>query len=178
MCIRDSITVALDGPPCHCPNSGCLETLAGGWGIAARAREAIVRDPAAGRALVAAAGGSVADVSARIVSETAAAGDPLAQQVMALAESALVAGAVNIVNAFNPCRLILGGGVLMGSPALMGVIAAGVRRRALAAAVVRLEVVSAQLANDAGVIGAASRLLYDVREKKECPSGSSSPLTL
>ena len=46
------VTVNLDGPPCHCPNRGCLEALASGWAIAEQARSAVAADTAAGAALL------------------------------------------------------------------------------------------------------------------------------
>jgi glucokinase len=70
-------------------------------------------------------------------------------------EKALIAGAVSLVNAFNPCRLILGGGVIEGLPELVGRIAQGVRRQALKAATELLQTMPSQLHNDAGVVGAA-----------------------
>jgi glucokinase len=69
---------------------------------------------------------------------------------------ALVAGTVGLVNAFNPCRLILGGGVMQGLPELLDRIDTGIRRAALKAASENLQVLPAKLQNDAGVVGAAS----------------------
>ena len=44
---------------------------------------------------------------------------------------ALVAGMVSLVNAFNPCRLILGGGVIGGLPELVEKVERGVAEKAL-----------------------------------------------
>jgi glucokinase len=69
---------------------------------------------------------------------------------------ALIAGVVSLVNAFNPCRLILGGGVIEGLPELIGRVERGMRQQALAAASEPLQVLPARLHNDAGVVGAAA----------------------
>jgi glucokinase len=69
---------------------------------------------------------------------------------------ALIAGAVTLVNAFNPCRLILGGGVIEGLPELIERVALGVRNRALAAASKLAQVLPAQLHGDVGVVGVAA----------------------
>ena len=45
------ITIDLHGSKCSCGNHGCLETLAGGWGIAHQAEQAVAADPAAGAKL-------------------------------------------------------------------------------------------------------------------------------
>jgi glucokinase len=150
------ITVQMNGPLCHCGNRGCLEALAGGWAIARQAREAIQANPAAGGALLDQAGGELREVSARTVAQAAHAGDPLAQELVDQVAEALIAGCMGLVNAVNPCRLILGGGVIEGLPELVDRVDHGVRERALTAATAPLKVVAAQLNGDAGVIGAAA----------------------
>jgi glucokinase len=154
------MTTDLNGPICTCGNRGCLEALAGGWAIARRAQEAINDDPTMGVALLKAAGlaGPVApaDVTARVVADAARAGDPLARLIVDEVARALIAGAVALINAFNPCRLILGGGVMEGLPELLERIDRGVRRYALSAASEALEVLPARLRTDAGVVGAGT----------------------
>jgi glucokinase len=157
------ITVDLHGPQCHCGNQGCLEALAGGWAIARRAQEAIAADPAAGTSLVQMAGGQQKAVTAKIVAQAFHAGDPLAQELVDEVAQALIAGAVGLVNAFNPCRLILGGGVIEGLPELVDRIDQGVCERALEAASAPLQVLPAQLKNDAGVVGAAALAMHSQR---------------
>ncbi|MFA5110091.1 MAG: ROK family protein [Desulfobaccales bacterium] len=157
------ITTDLHGPPCSCGNRGCLEALAGGWAIARRAREAINDAPAAGVAFLKAAGltGPVApeNISAKVVAAAAEAGDPLARLIVDEVARALIAGTVSLVNAFNPCRLILGGGVMEGLPELLSRIEQGIRRAGLNAATENLAVLPAKLRHDAGVIGAAALAL-------------------
>ncbi|HET6420020.1 MAG TPA: ROK family protein [Geobacteraceae bacterium] len=149
------ITVDLNGPRCNCGNRGCMEALAGGWAIARRARESVENDPVAGASMLRKAGGHTEGINTRIVSEAAAEGDPVAAGILETAARALAAGAVGLVNAFNPGRLILGGGVIEGLPWLVDRIDEEVHRRALAVAGAPLQVLPSQLGNDAGVIGAA-----------------------
>jgi glucokinase len=155
-------TVLWGGPRCTCGHQGCLEALAGGWALARDARAVLATDPAAGTGLLSAAaelkGGPAGpeDVTAAAVSRAAQSGDPLARRLVDQVAQALIAGAVSLVNAFNPCRLILGGGVIEGLPELVDRVAAGVRQQALAAAASPLSVVRAQLHNEAGVIGEAA----------------------
>ncbi len=153
------ITVDMKGPLCHCGKRGCLEALAGGWAIAQRAQDALILDPAGGAGLLGLAGGRVGNVTARLVAEAAHAGNSLAMKVMEEVAEALTAGAVSLVNALNPCRLILGGGVIQGAPELIGRIEEGVRYHALAAATESLKIMAASLGGDAGVVGAASLAL-------------------
>jgi len=84
----------------------------------------------------------------------------MARKLVAQAGEALVAGMVSLVNAFNPCRLILGGGVIGGLPEL---VERGIGEKALATATSSLQVFTAQLDEDAGVIGAAAFAMLSLK---------------
>lgn len=151
--------VELDGPRCHCGNWGCVEAIAGGWAIARQAQEAVGYSPDDGKALLSLAGGRREAITARMVVQSLGQGDPLSRKIMDRAAKALIAASIGIVNAFNPCRLILGGGVVEGYPKLIELIQDGVGQRALGAATERLKILKAELGNDAGVVGAAALAL-------------------
>lgn len=148
-------TLVADGRACRCPNRGCLEAYVGGWAIAERAREAVAENPTAGRALVERAG-STADITAATVTEAWRAGDPLAGSLFDETSRYLAAGLVGVVNAFNPCMVVLGGGVMDAVPEYLAAVTEPVRARALEAATGELSVVAAELGPDAGAIGAAA----------------------
>jgi glucokinase len=150
------ITVDMQGPPCTCGNRGCLEALAGGWAITRLARDSVAADPDGGRLLLEMAGGLIEEINVATVARAVRGGDPLARHLIDRAADALIAGATTLINAFNPCRLILGGGVINGMPELIGRIDKGVRSQALAAACSSLLILPAGLRTDAGVIGAAA----------------------
>jgi glucokinase len=95
-------------------------------------------------------------MSARTVVDAFRAGDPLAGHILQEVTKALIAGGVTLVNAFNPERLILGGGIVEGLPELVGWVGEGVRCHALGAATEPLQVLASLLGNDAGAIGAAA----------------------
>jgi glucokinase len=95
-----------------------------------------------------------------MVSIAAKAGDPLAKRLIDKVAQALIAGCVSVVNAFNPCRLILGGGVIEGFAEFVERIDRGVRQQALSAATQSLAILPAQLRNDAGVVGAAALAMH------------------
>ncbi len=166
------ITIDLDGPPCTCGNRGCLEALAGGWAFARQAREAVSADPKAGAFLLQMAGEKPERLTAKLVAEAAKEDDPLAQRLVDEAARALTAGAVTLIHAFNPCRLILGGGVIEGLPHLIDVIARGVREKALPASVERLKVMRAELGGDAGVIGAAMLAIETFKSNDHRPEST------
>jgi glucokinase len=150
------MTVDLYGPACTCGNRGCLEAWAGGWAIARSAKEAVFSSPKAATSLLASVGGKAEALTAKHVIEEAKKGDPLAQGIIDKAFEAIIAGSISLINAFNPRRLIFGGGLAAGLSVVVEVVDTAVRGRALKAATDPLEVVAAKLGNEAGVIGAAT----------------------
>jgi len=149
------ITIVYDGRKCRCPNRGCLEAYAGGWAIAERAQEAVRTAPKEGQCLLSLAG-CVEKVTAATVSRAYHEGDLLAQRLVEETGRYLATGVVSIVNAFNPCVLVLGGGVIEGIPELIRIVKDIVPTMALEASVEELKIVKAALGADAGVIGAAA----------------------
>lgn len=149
------ITVDLHGPLCSCGNRGCMEAIAGGWAISKRAKEMVRDNPTAGGAILKMAGGNIEDISARAVIQAFYAGDPMALGIIDAAAEALCAGISSLVNALNPCRIVLGGGIIEGMPELVSRIEQAVRENTLDAASKKLTIFPSQLGTDAGVIGAA-----------------------
>ena len=145
-----------NGASCRCGGQGCLEALAGGWAIAVRAQQAVEADPREGAALLSLAGDRPEKLSAAVVSQAAHQGDPLAWRIVGEVGEALVVGVASIVNAFNPCLVILGGGVVEGLPEFVEMVREGVSKYALAAALEPVQIVKAALGGNAGVIGAAA----------------------
>ena len=165
------IVIDVNGPPCTCGNRGCLEALAGGWAIARQAREMIGRDPLAGSMLLAAAGGAEEAVGAEAVAQCAHRGDALSVSIVDNVGRALTAGCVSLVNAFNPGRLILGGGVIDGLPEMINRVRHGVMQDALASASASCEIVPGMLGPAAGVVGAASVAMRAFGGEVEGPHG-------
>jgi glucokinase len=138
---------------CGCGEVGCLEAYTSGMNVAARVREEIA---AGARTRVwELAGGDPARVSASLVDEAFQAGDPYATALWGEVGELLGTAVANLVTILNPSRVILGGGVLLGCPALAELL-----RRHFDAAVSRsatkgLSVERAWLGDDAGVVGAA-----------------------
>lgn len=153
------MTIQIKGPLCTCGNHGCLEALAGGWALAMHAQLAVQTETRQGERLLELCGGQVENISARTIVEASLQGDPLSQQIVERAIEALTASCVGIVNAFNPARLILGGGLGSALPQLVERIQEGVQRSSLTAAKESLTIVQSQLKNEAGMVGAASYAL-------------------
>ena len=149
------ITIVSDGRKCHCPGKGCLEAYVGGWAIAERAQETIRALSVEGKRLLTLAG-KIQQVTAVTVSQAYKEGDLLARLVVEETGQYLAAGVVSIVNAFNPCLVVLGGGVVEGIPDLVPMVNKITRNNALKANIEKLKIVKAALGGNAGVIGAAA----------------------
>ena len=123
---------------CSCGNVGCLEALAGGGAMAARLRDQGL-DAADSRAVV----------------ELARAGEPAA--VRLVRESGRLIGEVLAasVNLYNPSVIVIGGDVAQAHEQLLAGVREVVYQRSLPLATRHLRVVRSQLADRAGVIGAA-----------------------
>jgi len=157
------------GRPCHCPGRGCLEAYVGGWAIAERARERVESDPASGSELLRRAG-SIGAIEARTVGETAHARDPLAQEIMRETADYLASGVAGLVNAFNPGRVLLGGGVIEGSPELVEAVADRVRTSCQPPAAEAASVMRVALGSDAIIIGAAELARDRLRSPVRVPA--------
>jgi len=143
------------GRSCHCPNEGCWEAYAGGWAIAERARNAVRSNPDAGTALLARAG-SIENITGRTVHAAYNDGDPLATDLVDATGEYLGIGMTGVVNAFNPERIVLGGGVIEGHSDYLNTVQDIVDERALDVATDGLTIVSSDLGGSAGVVGAAT----------------------
>ncbi|HEY8394504.1 MAG TPA: ROK family protein [Thermaerobacter sp.] len=139
------VTVDPDGPPCGCGNRGCWEALASGPALGRMADGRLGRNPRSddGR-------WTAADVLA-----LAEEGDAAARALMEEYAGWLGLGLASMVNAFNPDRVVLGGGVMRRYALLAPVMEAEMRRRALAANAAVARLCPASLGGRAGLLGAA-----------------------
>ena len=151
------LTVAPGGPLCNCGNNGCLEAVASGTAIARQARALVAEGRGAG--ILAAAGGAPEQVSARTVAEAAGLGAPEAVAILRDAGRFLGLAVAGLINLLNPSALVLGGGVLQSDRVLWDAMSEEINRRTLSSSLAAVRVVRAELAGDAGVLGAVALAL-------------------
>ena len=162
------VTIDYNGPLCTCGKRGCLEAIAGGWGIAARAQEAIEADKesSSSKYMLELAGGNVKGVDAKVVIEAYHQQDAMAEQIIQNMQKGVIAGLASLINAYNPARLILGGGIIDAMPEIVSVIDKGIRDNALKAATQSLEVVKGTLGKNVGVVGSAAAIFNLIKQHK------------
>ncbi|HXF64833.1 MAG TPA: ROK family protein [Caldilineaceae bacterium] len=156
------ITVLPDGPLCGCGNRGCLQALASGPAIANRAREQLRLAPAS--LLADLVEGHPERITAETVFGAAAAGDPLALQVVNDTAAYLGIAVANLVNLFNPELIVLGGPVGQNGQILLEPVRSEAQRRAMAYPFSAVRIVTSTLGPDAGAIGAAVLVLQRTSE--------------
>ncbi len=105
------ISIDYRGPVCACGKRGCIETLAAGPAIAARARALVAAKPSSASTLLDLAGGSVDAVTSEIVGKAYLTGDPVAREVLQETVKLLAFWFGNMIDLIDPDVLIIGGGV-------------------------------------------------------------------
>jgi len=156
------MTIETDGPQCSCSNFGCLEALASGTAVANEAISRVSRGEKS--SLTEISGGRFENITAEIVGVAAWDGDPMACEIVAKAANYLGIGMANLVNIFNPEKIVIGGGMAHMGDMLLEPARRVVRERAFQLPAGRVNIVPAQLGDDAGVIGAAAFVF----EKQSC----------
>jgi len=152
--------VDLNGPPCGCGNTGCLEVMASGKAIARRAYTRIMAgEPSL---LVDMAGVDLAQITAKTVSEAAQKGDALAISVFEEAGTYLGAAIVSMMYMLNPSLFVLGGSVTLAGDLLFAPLRRTIAARAPAVYQEQTRVVSAMLGADVGLWGALSLCLMEL----------------
>ncbi len=105
------VTIDYRGPVCACGKRGCIETLAAGPAIGARARAKISADTNRHSAMLDLSGGNVTAVTSEKVGQAYAAGDAMARDVLLETVELLIPWLGNIVDVLDPDVLVVGGGV-------------------------------------------------------------------
>lgn len=98
------------GPICSCGKRGCIEVLAAGPAIGARARTKL-ETGSSRSSILELAKGNLSAVTSELVGRAYAAGDPLAREILQETVEALTPWLGNIVDLLDPDVLVMGGGV-------------------------------------------------------------------
>ncbi len=139
------------GPSCPCGNRGCLEAYAGSRGLISRARD-LAQGGSPYADLVRSRG---ADLTTRDLADLAKAGDATARELFAEAGRMLGRSVGNLINALDPERVIIGGGVAQAGDLILGPCRETAPGFVLAEGARSTPIVAAELGPSAAAVGAA-----------------------
>ncbi len=148
------MVIDFNGPRCGCGNRGCLEAYASGPAIAAMGVKAVLQ----GRTSII---GQLVNydlnkITPEILAEAAKRGDGEAKNIFELTGMYLGIAIGNMLIAVTPTKVVLAGGVAAAGDLLLEPIRRALQSRASLMDVSKVEIVTASLGNNAGVMGAAS----------------------
>lgn len=144
-------TIMPHGPECGCGNHGCLEALASGTALGRYGKEAVLADK---ETLMKEMVDNPEDVDGATVTQAAEKGDKVAQEIVDQVAEYLGIGIANLINIFNPSKLVLGGGVTKAGHLFYDKIIKTVEKRALEAPRKQCQIVFSDIGSDVGVLGA------------------------
>ncbi len=144
------------GRLCGCGRRGCLEAYASATAVVLRTREALDAAPTPSdlRQLAHADGGE--GLTAEAVFAAAAAGDAVAQTIVADTAYYLGLGASALIATVDPQAIVFAGGMVAAGPPFLAAIRANVREYALSYPAETVQIRYATLGSHAGFIGAAA----------------------
>jgi glucokinase-like ROK family protein len=151
---------------CRCGMNGCLEAFAGGAALA-RDAEAAARDGSSEllRTMLEAKGA----LTAEDVATASKHGDPASLELLTDAGRLVGQMLTGIVNFFNPSLIVIGGGVAGAGDLLLATIRQTIYQRSLPLATRDLVVRRSELADRAGVIGAATMVANELFAREFLP---------
>lgn len=144
--------ISINGEHCSCGNNGCWEAYASATALVRQTKAAIEANP---ESLMKELADRDGHVSARTAFDAAKAGDEAALTVVKNYINYVAIGISNIVNIFQPEKILIGGGVSGEGDYLIKPIREIVAEYDYCKTDDRSQILVAKLGNDAGIIGAA-----------------------
>lgn len=147
-------TLIAGGRPCTCGRKGCFEAYASATALIAFTKEAMEANPDS--KMWGLCGGDISKASGRTAFDGMRAGDKAAKEVTDKYIGYFAQGVLNIINIFQPEIICVGGGISKEGDLLLNPVRELMKAEGFARFCEKQpKVVTAQLGNDAGVIGAA-----------------------
>lgn len=146
-------SVPVNGAPCNCGKTGCLETVASATGIVRLATEKL-HAQINHEGLLMAIFQSQGKIAAKDVFDCGRKGDELSLEVIEEVAYYLGLALANLGNTLNPEKIVLGGGVSKAGEILLGKVQAYFDKYAFSRVKDSTKISIAILGNDAGILGA------------------------
>lgn len=153
------MTIDINGEKCECGNQGCLQTVASGPAISARAKQVIEQNPHIFPERLRAA---YATITGEMIFEAAEAGNKACQQILEETGKYIGVGLLNLIHILNPGRIVLGGGVMKAGPFILSPLLEIIRNSALTDQAKQTTVTISTLGKEATSLGAVALLLVEL----------------
>ena len=148
------MVIVSDGEACTCGRRGCWESYSSATALIRQTKDAMRHDPYT--AMWDLVGNNISRVNGRTSFDAMRAGDETAKKVVNQYIFYLATGITNVVNALQPDMICIGGGIGHEKENLLVPLRKMVEREKYSIhAKVQTQIISAELGNDAGLIGAA-----------------------
>jgi glucokinase len=146
------IVTVQGGRTCTCGRKGCLEAYASATALINQTKVAMEKHP---ESLMTQYTKEYGKVNGRIAFDAAKQGDAVAKQVVETYIGYIADGITNMINIFQPDKIVIGGGISNEGEYILKPIREYVQKYDYNKLFTRTEVSAATLLNDAGIIGAA-----------------------
>jgi len=155
------LSIDMNGPRCNCGSRGCVESYIGQRYLSERTRVALASAPADSRTsgIISLVNGDLQKIDPKIIARAAEAGDPLAKAIFVEAGTFLGYALASILNILDLRVVVIGGGVSEAPQFVYDAVLAAARERVLKPHKEGIRILKAELANQAGIIGAASLVM-------------------
>lgn len=145
-CLGGHFTVQYDGNRCTCGNLGCVEAQASSWNIS----QMVTNDPCFGDSALS----QESKIDFQSLFSAAAKGDELAERIKVECLRIWSAGVINLIHAYDPEVVILGGGILNSKEEIIPFVQNEVAKHAWCPWG-DVDVRASELMDDAAVLGVA-----------------------
>lgn len=150
------MVIERDGRACNCGRHGCWERYASATGLILTTKELLEQDTDHESLLWEMLSGDLSQISGRSAFDAMRQGDALGQKIVDEYIKDLSCGLINIINSLQPDIICIGGGISHEGETLLAPVRAIVdREQFVTNSPLKTRFVTAQLGNDAGIIGAA-----------------------
>jgi glucokinase len=148
------VSIDYRGPVCTCGKRGCIEILAAGPAIGARAK--VAAEPLRGKTILNLVKGNISAITSQHVGEAFESGDPLAREVLEDTVHLLTIWLGNIVDLLDPDVIVVGGGVAAMLRTFFDEIKRGLPEWCVNPRASEIPLLMAHYGADAGIAGGAA----------------------
>ncbi|NLD49090.1 MAG: ROK family protein, partial [Clostridiaceae bacterium] len=146
--------IVCEGEPCTCGRKGCWESYASATALIRQTKKAALDNPTS--IINKLVEGDLGKIDAKTAFDAARQGDEIGEKVVRQYIKYIAEGLINVINSFMPEVLVIGGGVCKEGEYLLKPLRELVQKGAYSSEYIpRTQIKTAQMGNDAGIIGAA-----------------------